>query len=72
MRLFCFTYAGGNAAFFDLLESNLNESIEVIKLEYAGHSTRNRERFYDNFEELAQDMYKIIYRYCQEIGRAHV
>lgn len=66
MRLFCFTYAGGNAAFFDLLESNLNESVEVIKLEYAGHGTRHRERFYDNFEELAQDMYKIIYRYCQD------
>lgn len=66
MRLFCFTYAGGNADFFDLLQSNLSESVEVIKLEYAGHGTRNREKFYDNFEKLAQDMYKIIYKYCRD------
>lgn len=67
MQLFCFTYAGGNAAFFDLLELNMGESVEVIKLEYAGHGARNKEKFYTSFKELAQDMYEIIHSH----SRAH-
>ena len=36
MKLFCFTYAGGTASFYEQIEDLLPKSIEVIKLEYAG------------------------------------
>ena len=57
MQLFCFTYAGGNAGFFDMLDSELSSEVELVKLEYAGHGTRCHEPFYRNFKELAQDMH---------------
>lgn len=61
MQLFCLTYAGGTAAFYNQLTPYIDDSIEVIKLEYAGHGTRHKEPFYDDFFELARDMYgKII------------
>jgi len=55
-QLFCFTYAGGNASFFDSIEKDLPE-VELVKLEYAGHGTRHKELFYRNFDELAYDMF---------------
>lgn len=55
-QLFCFTYAGGTAAFFDGIEKDLPE-YELVKLEYAGHGTRHKEPFYRNFDELAYDMF---------------
>lgn len=58
-RLFCFTYAGGSAAFFDVIERDL-EGLEVRKLEYTGHGERHKEPFYENFDELADDMFGII------------
>ena len=55
-QLFCFTYAGGNASFFDVIEKDL-PGIDLIKLEYAGHGNRHREPFYESFDELADDMF---------------
>lgn len=60
MQLFCFTFAGGTAAFFDKLEDELKSQIKVIKLEYAGHGKRHKEVFYHSFSELADDMYEQI------------
>lgn len=60
MQLFCFTFAGGNASFFDPLEQCLGTSIEVVKLEYAGHGSRHREGFYHSFSQLAEDLFGII------------
>lgn len=60
MQLFCFTFAGGSASFFDALEKCIGTSIEVVKLEYAGHGARHRERFYDSFSQLAEDLYGVI------------
>lgn len=57
MKLFCFTYAGGSASFYEQVEELLPKEIEVIKLEYAGHGTRRKEPFYADFDELAEDMY---------------
>lgn len=54
-QLFCFTYAGGNASFFDGIEKDLPE-FDLVKLEYSGHGTRHREPYYQNFDELADDM----------------
>ena len=56
-QLFCFTYAGGNASFFDVIEKDLPE-YELVKLEYAGHGTRHKEAFYQDFDELADDIFR--------------
>lgn len=61
-QLFCFTYAGGNASFFELIERDL-PSIEVVKLEYAGHGQRHRENFYHDFHELAEDIFSLLKTY---------
>ena len=55
-QLFCFTYAGGNASFFDAIEKELN-GIEVIKCEYSGHGVRHKESLYRDFSELADDVF---------------
>ncbi len=58
-QLFCFTYAGGNATFFDPVEKDLPE-IQFIKPDYSGHGTRHNERFYRCFDELADDLFSIV------------
>lgn len=60
MQLFCLTYAGGTAAFYDQLNAYIGDTIELIKLEYAGHGSRHKEPFYRDFFELANDMYNQI------------
>lgn len=62
MQLFCLTHAGGTAAFYKQLDPYIDNSIEIIKLEYAGHGTRHREAFYQDFDDLAEDMYYQIKR----------
>ena len=59
-QLFCFSFAGGNASFFDDLDNDLPE-IDVMKLEYSGHGTRHKEPLYNDFNELADDMYNAIH-----------
>ena len=54
-QVFCFTYAGGAASFFDLMAGDLR-SAEWIPLEYAGHGERRKEPFYGDFKELADDL----------------
>ena len=56
-QLFCFTYAGGNAAFFDILGKDLPEHALVCP-EYPGHGTRHREPFCASFDELAGEMFR--------------
>lgn len=55
-RIFCFTHAGGTTHFFDKIEKVLPD-YELVKLEYAGHGTRYKEPFYENFDELAIDLF---------------
>ncbi len=56
-QLFCFTYAGGTASFFDPIEKEL-DGIEVVKLEYSGHGTRHKEPLFYSFDDLSTDLYK--------------
>lgn len=63
MKLFCLTYAGGTAAFYDDLEKNIGfiaPEINLIKIEYAGHGDRRKEPFYESFNQLADDVLEII------------
>ena len=55
-QLFCYTYAGGIASFFDDLARDL-DGIDTIRFEYAGHGIRHKEPFYRNFGELAEDAF---------------
>lgn len=61
-QLFCFTHAGGNSTFFNEIEKNLTD-FNVIKLEYAGHGIRHKEPFYNDFEDLSNDLYEKIKKY---------
>ncbi len=62
-QLFCLTHAGGTASFYDVIEKDLC-GVECVKLEYSGHGRRHKEPFYNDFNELAEDMLKnILNRY---------
>ena len=58
-QLFCFTYAGGTAGFFDEIAGDMPR-VETVNLEYSGHGTRHRESFYNSFNELADDMFSCL------------
>lgn len=59
--IFCFTYAGGTAQFYDPIGKCLEKkNMEVVKLEYSGHGKRYKEPLLVTFEETAEDLYQII------------
>lgn len=60
MQLFCFTYAGGTADFYNQIEPFIVSDIEIIKLEYSGHGKRYKEPYYESFNDLVEDMYNLI------------
>lgn len=55
-QLFCFTYAGGTASFFDNIKNHM-KFVDLVSFDYAGHGKRFREPFYKSFSELADDLY---------------
>ncbi len=55
-QIFCYTYAGGNASFFEMIEKDL-PVFELVKPDYAGHGTRRKEPFYRDFTGLADDLF---------------
>ena len=59
LQIFCFTYAGGTGSFFDELEKDICNA-EFVKLEYSGHGTRHRESYYNDFNELGDDLFGIL------------
>lgn len=66
IKMFCFTYAGGAASFYNEIEQSLKDNIELVKLDYAGHGKRYREDLYSDFKELAEDMYNQVKMQCDE------
>ena len=65
MQLFCFTFAGGTAAFYNQLEAACTGQIDFVKLEYPGHGLRHREKLCDTFQELSADLYgQLKENYC--------
>ena len=55
-QVFCYTYAGGSASFFDTIEKDL-PALELVKPDYAGHGSRRKEPFSGDFAELADDLF---------------
>jgi surfactin synthase thioesterase subunit len=70
VQLFCIPYAGGMAEAFRQLGACLEDEVQVIALEYAGHGTRRKEPFYPSFEELQEDVIRQI-REQREEGIAY-
>ena len=60
-KLFCFSFAGGTAAFFNEIEKEL-PVIEFVKMDYKGHGSRYKEPFAADFSELADDAYQCLRR----------
>lgn len=60
IKLFCLTYAGGSAKFFQGFSDKLPENISCYSLEYAGHNTRRSEPLYKTFDEMVVDVSKLI------------
>lgn len=59
-QLFCITYAGGTAKFFDGLQAELADCYEIYAMEYAGHGTRSGEPFYESCYSMFADIAKQI------------
>lgn len=57
-QLFCFTYAGGRAAFFDRLREDL-PGADVQAPEYPGHGERHREPLLTDLSALADDQFRL-------------
>lgn len=66
MKLFCLTYAGGNAAFYDDLEKRVSDCVELITFECAGHEKRIKEKYYATMGELSQDAYACLLQNVQK------
>ncbi len=62
-QIFCFTYAGGTASFFDTIAADLPD-VSVIGLEYPGHGERRKEPFCTDFNELADVLFQSIRVSC--------
>ena len=62
MQLFIFPYAGGSIAAFKRLTDLLDDSIEVITVEYAGRGSRIKEEFASSIWSLLDDAIL----YCQK------
>ena len=54
-QLFIFPYAGGSIASFRRLTDLIDESVDVVTVEYAGRGTRAKEPFAESFPDLAED-----------------
>lgn len=65
MILFCFPIAGGSITFFNQLKKYLEPEITVVELEYSGHGKRHKESFYNDFDELANDLYEKVFQYIK-------
>ncbi len=57
MKMFCFTYAGGNGNFFNGLKKEVSaKGLELVALDYPGHGTRRKEAFETDFYGLSLDL----------------
>lgn len=57
MQLFCLSFAGGTAAFYDALSAHLAPEVQVVALEYPGHGARIREPLSNTFAQLTNALY---------------
>lgn len=60
LRLFCFSYAGGNASIYDAWQAELDERIEVCAVQLPGRGTRFHEAPCTSLSEILNPMADIL------------
>ncbi|HAN17222.1 MAG: hypothetical protein A2X13_00055 [Bacteroidetes bacterium GWC2_33_15] len=60
MKLFFFPYAGGSSMVYNSWKPFLLPGLEIKTIELAGRGKRIHEPFYDNFDQLIQDVFSMI------------
>lgn len=59
-KLYCIPYAGGLAGYYRKFSKYLSSYIEVCPIELAGRGIRKNEDFYASFDDMVEDVYRII------------
>ena len=60
IKLFCFPYAGASAMVYNNWRKSLNSHIQLVPIELAGRGTRYSEDYYQDFNEMVEDVYHIV------------
>ena len=60
IKLFCFPYAGGEAASYNKWRQYLDKTIEIRPIELAARGRRMREPNYNSIDDVVDDVYNII------------
>ncbi|MCP4220817.1 MAG: thioesterase [bacterium] len=60
LKLFCFPYAGGAAAGYNIFKEYLPESIQLVAPELAARGRRMREANYNSIDDAVDDIYNTI------------
>lgn len=66
--IFCFTFAGGTAGFYDKMESVMPRNVELVRYEYPGHGSRYKEPLCQCMDEVINDLYPQIKDYICKNG----
>ena len=70
LRLFCLPYAGSSSTVYLKWKKYLHASIELVPIELAGRGKRFQENFYENLEEVVDDVYYLIKNRLDELPYA--
>ncbi len=57
LKLICFPFAGGNAAYFKKWGEIVGDEIEIKAIEYPGHGMRLREKLCENISQVIDDSF---------------
>lgn len=60
IKLLCFPYAGGTSAIYAKWKRYISKDIELCPVELAGRGKRYEAPFYNNLDEVIEDVYNII------------
>jgi len=66
MRMFCFPFAGGNAAAYLKWKSVFPNWLDVCPVEMPGHGIRAGDMLVDNIQQLAAQLYRELVDYCDK------
>jgi len=66
LRLFCFSYAGGNASTFSSWSANITSEVEICPIELPGHGYRISEQPFDQLEPLIEELANALLPYLEK------
>lgn len=65
-RLFCFPYSGASATYFHKWKRLLNNSIELVPVDYAGRGSRYNEPLITDMQNMAEDLFLLLIEQLNE------